>query len=79
MRVEKSRCNVKTVFLHIFNINLGVFLEAKVVILLQTSIKNRIGDICEFMMKSGPIGDALGKGQVAVQSQIEAKKRSKID
>ena len=43
-------------FSYIFSINLGVFLEAKVVLLLETSIKNRIGDICEFMTKSGPVG-----------------------
>ena len=50
---RESSIYCKNSFLHIFNINLDVFLEAKVVILLETSIKNRIGDTCEFMTKSG--------------------------
>ena len=53
--VARSRCNVKIVFLCMFDLNWGVFFDAKMVILIRTSFKNRIGDICEFMTKSGPV------------------------
>ena len=58
----------KQFLLRIFHINFGVFLEAKTAILLDTSIKNRIGDTCEFMTKSGPVVTWSWERSSAVQN-----------
>ena len=75
MRVEKSRCNVKTSFLHIFNINLAVFLEATVLLLFETSFKNRIGDTSEFMTKSRPV-IACSWGGVQWQANLKLQPKN---